>query len=76
MASLIILQSKYLAQIYNIAPDYAMGVYDQLPEQKFSFDEIKEKAKDAHTWYKEMKLQPSMGEKLVGHVPSMQVYNA
>lgn len=69
------IQEKYLAQIYNIAPDYAEGVYNGLPEPKFGFEAVKRRAEDAYTWYKEPKFRPSAGSKLVGQVPSMEVYN-
>ena len=44
------MQKKYLAQIYNIAPDYAEGVYKLLPKKEFGFEEVKELAEDAHVW--------------------------
>ncbi|KAM9874799.1 Vegetative catalase [Verticillium dahliae] len=61
------IQSKYLAQIYNISPDYAQGVFDLLREQKFTMDEVKAKAEDAHTWYKKTKFLPSVGSRLAGY---------
>ncbi|KAI6782379.1 uncharacterized protein J7T54_001236 [Emericellopsis cladophorae] len=69
------IQYKYLAQIYNIAPDYARGVYDGLTDPQFGFDKVEEMAKTAHVWYKEKKFQPSTENKLVGKMPSMPVYN-
>ncbi|CRK26578.1 hypothetical protein HYQ45_002429 [Verticillium longisporum] len=53
------IQTDYLAQIYNISPDYAQGVFDRLREQKFTMEEIKAKAEDAHTWYREKKFLSS-----------------
>lgn len=69
------IQEKYLAQLYNIAPDYAEGVYNGLTEHKFPFDAVKKRAEDAQTWYKESKFRPSKGAKIVGKVPSIDVYN-
>ncbi|ROT39542.1 catalase [Sodiomyces alkalinus F11] len=69
------IQVKYLAQLHNIAPEYAQGVYELLREPKFGLDEVKEKAETAHLWYKEKKFRPSGGAKLVGQVPSLSVYN-
>jgi catalase len=69
-------QSNYLAQLYNIAPDYAQAVYGHLTDPEFTFDVVKEKAETAHTWYKEAKFQPSNGNKMVGKVPSMPVYGS
>jgi catalase len=68
-------QYKYLAQIYNIAPDYARDVYNGLTDPQFGFDKVEEMAETAHVWYKEKKFQPSTENKLVGKVPSMPVYN-
>lgn len=68
-------QKKYLAQVYNIAPDYAQGIYDFLPKKEFAFSEVEELAVDAHIWYKEKKFRPSNGEKLVGYAPPMPIYN-
>ena len=68
-------QKKYLAQVHNIAPDYAQGIYDFLPKKEFAFSEVEELAVDAHLWYKEAKFRPSQGEKLVGYAPSMPIYN-
>ncbi|KAK0384271.1 hypothetical protein NLU13_8359 [Sarocladium strictum] len=72
------IQVKYLAQIYNIGPDYARGVYDQLDQPSFSFDDVETTAEGAHLWFKEEKFRPSAGgggSKLVGQVPSVPVYN-
>jgi catalase len=68
-------QKKYLAQIYNIAPEYAQGVYDGLPKKEFEFSEVKELAKTAQEWYKEKKFRPSPGNRLVGMAPPGSVYN-
>ncbi|PSN72448.1 heme-dependent catalase [Corynespora cassiicola Philippines] len=60
------IQKKYLAQIYNIAPDYSEGVYKLLPKKELGFEEVKKLAEDAHVWYKEGKFRPSQGERLTG----------
>jgi catalase len=68
-------QKKYLAQVYNIGTDYAQGLYDFLPKKDFAFSEVEALAEHSHLWYKEEKFRPSNGEKLVGQVPSMSIYN-
>ncbi|RYP13066.1 hypothetical protein DL767_010939 [Monosporascus sp. MG133] len=70
------IQKKYLAQQYNIAPEYAQGIYDLLPKKDFSMDEVAKLAESAQTWYKEKKFMPSTHEKLVGMPPSMPIYNS
>ncbi|PNP43528.1 hypothetical protein TGAMA5MH_04500 [Trichoderma gamsii] len=69
------IQVKYLAQLYNISPDYATGVYELLVEPDFGLDEVKDLAQTAHEWYKEKKFLPSTNEKLAGNTPAMPVYN-
>lgn len=69
------LQKKYLAQIYNIAPDYAQGVYDKLLKKEFNFSEVEELSKTAQVWYKEKQFAPSEGDGLVGYAPQQPVYN-
>lgn len=71
----ILLQKKYLAQIYNIAPDYSQSVYDLLTKKAFEMTEVEELSKTAQEWYKEKKFRPSAGEKLVGRVPPTTIYN-
>ncbi|KAK3306742.1 catalase-like domain-containing protein [Chaetomium strumarium] len=70
------IQKKYLAQLYNISPDYSEGVFALLPEPKFDMKEVQELAKDAHMWYRNKAFLPSDGEKLVGYAPPMPVYGA
>lgn len=72
---LCVYQSKYLAQLYNISPDYATGVFELLNETEFDLKEVKSLAETAQEWYKEKKFMPSTGEKLMGNVPGMPVYN-
>ncbi|KAL7952083.1 catalase-like domain-containing protein [Trichoderma barbatum] len=69
------IKTKYLAQLYNISPDYANGVYELLDEADFDLDEVKGLAQTAQEWYKEKKFMPSTGEKLAGNTPSTPVYN-
>jgi len=69
------IQKKYLAQIYNIAPEYSEGVFNLLPKKEFDFSEVKELSETAQEWYKEKKFRPSNGEKLLGYAPEVGVYN-
>lgn len=68
---------KYLAQIYNVAPEYAKGVYDltQMKFERFDFNVVKEMSKDAPTWYKEPKFRPGEGGNIVGYAPGQPFYN-
>ncbi|TKA70222.1 hypothetical protein B0A49_06460 [Cryomyces minteri] len=72
-----VIQKKYLAQIYNIAPEYSRGVYDltNYKNGRFDYSEVEELAKGAEVWYKEPKFRPSNGERLVGFQPQGAVYN-
>ncbi|RKU45288.1 hypothetical protein DL546_006241 [Coniochaeta pulveracea] len=63
------IQKKYLAQLYNISPDYSQGVYELLEPKNFVFGEVEKLAADAQLYYREKKFLPSNGEKLVGKVP-------
>jgi catalase len=56
-------------------PEYAREIYNGLKNPKFGFDEVEKLAETAQEWYKEKKFQPSTGEKLLGQVPGMPVYN-
>ncbi|KAI0974990.1 catalase-like domain-containing protein [Xylaria arbuscula] len=69
------IQKKYLAQQYNISPNLARGIYALLKSPKFDINEVEKLAETAQDWYKEKKFMPSTGEKLVGQVPSMPIYN-
>ena len=71
------IQKKYLAQIYNIAPEYAQGVYDltKFKKEKFDFNEVEELSKEAATWYKEPMLRPDEGNRLVGFAPQQPFYH-
>ena len=71
-----IIQKRYLAQIYNIAPAYARGVYDltKFKHDKFDFAEVEETAKEAPTLTKVPKFRPGQGERLVGFAPEKPFY--
>lgn len=71
-----LIRKKYLAQIHNIAPEYARGVYDQLRQKDFEFAEVEQLAETAQVWYKEEKFRPSEGDRLVGFQPACPVYGA
>ncbi|KAK3724853.1 hypothetical protein LTR37_000901 [Vermiconidia calcicola] len=68
---------KYLAQIYNIAPEYSQGVYDltKMNYEPFEFSEVEQMSKDAPGWYKEPMLRPSMDGRLVGYAPEQPFYH-
>lgn len=66
-----------MAQVYNIAPEYAKGIFDLLKKKPdFDFSEVEELSKTAQEWHKYKKFRPSNGEKLVGLPPKVPVYNA
>lgn len=70
------IQVKYLAQLFRIAPEYAKGVYDLLPEKSFPFSDVEKQADGAETAMKEPKFRPSAPtDKLVGMCPMKPVYN-
>lgn len=71
----LVLQKKYLAQVYNIGVDYAKGIYDTLPKPEFDWSEVEKLSQDAHLWYKEAKFRASQGERLTGIPPNGAVYN-
>ncbi|KAI7760416.1 hypothetical protein LZL87_008506 [Fusarium oxysporum] len=68
------IQSKYLAQVYNISEDYAQGIYDHLDQSQFEFSKVNELAETAQEWYKEPKFRPGPGSKLSGYPPSSAAY--
>ncbi|KAF4619696.1 hypothetical protein D9613_004849 [Agrocybe pediades] len=75
------IQQNYLAQLYNIHPDYARGVYDLLKEKKFSFDKVDELSKEAVFFGKDPRFMPTHDgtgkrfEKRTGGIPQAKVYN-
>ncbi|KAH1440223.1 hypothetical protein KXV81_003186 [Aspergillus fumigatus] len=70
------IQLRYLTQLYCIAPEYARGVYDLLPEQKFDFSPVKAQAQGAERVGKEAKFRPSKDtDILAGKCPATPVYN-
>lgn len=70
--NLVDISKKYLAQIYNIAPEYAQAVYDQtkFKHERFPFSEVESLSKEAHLFYKEPKFRPSQGDRLTGFAAS------
>lgn len=72
---LTVRQKKYLAQLDNISPDYAEGVYRRLKEPKFSLEEVQSMPKDALLWGRNKKFMPSTNERLAGFAPSAPIYN-
>ncbi|KAK0752858.1 catalase-like domain-containing protein [Schizothecium vesticola] len=68
-------QKKYLAQLHNISPDYAEGVYRRLKEPKFSLDKVQSMSKDALLWGHNKKFMPSMNKRLAGFGLSAPIYN-
>ncbi|KAI4743254.1 heme-dependent catalase [Aureobasidium sp. EXF-12298] len=73
-----IIQKKFLAQIYNVAPEYARAVYDMTNYkhgEKFDFGEVEKLSKDAHMWYKEPMLRPDEDNRLVGFAPANPFYH-
>lgn len=71
-----LIQIKYLAQLYRIAPEYAQGVYYLLPEKPFAFSEVEQRAGGAEAAMKEPKFRPcAPTDKLVGTCPMQPVYN-
>lgn len=72
------IQKKYLAQIYNIAPEYAQGVFELTNfkhSEPFAFAEVEKLSKDAPTFYKETKFRPDAGNRLVGFAPENPFYH-
>ncbi|KAM3414260.1 hypothetical protein BST61_g10915 [Cercospora zeina] len=74
-----IIQKKYLAQLYNIAPEYARAVHEKLKfkyeGQEFEFAEVEKLAPEAPKWFREPKFAPTDGSRLTGFVPSAPFYN-
>ncbi|EYE96336.1 catalase [Aspergillus ruber CBS 135680] len=70
------IQVKYLAQAFRIAPEYARGIYNLLPEKTFSFSEVEERSEGAEQNGKDPKFCPSLKtDKLAGKCPAGPVYN-
>ncbi|KAI5799078.1 catalase [Geopyxis carbonaria] len=70
-----IIQENYLSQLYCIAPEYARGVYELLPEKRFGFETVEAKAKEAPTRGKARKFRPhAENHKLVGKVAEFPTY--
>ncbi|KAK1049344.1 hypothetical protein LTR33_014792 [Friedmanniomyces endolithicus] len=72
------IQQQYLAQIYNIAPEYARGVFDLTKfkhKQPFEFSEVEAMSEQAPLFFKNVKFRPSQGNRLVGFAPDAPFYN-
>lgn len=71
-----IISKKYLAQIYNIAPEYAKGVYDltKFKHERFDFGTVEDLAKEAAVMSKAKKFRPSQGDRLTGFAPEKPFY--
>jgi len=76
MVSEPIIQQRYLAQIWNIAPEYSSSVYNGLAKKEFEWLEVEQLAKKAAAIAKEPKFRPGPGDRLVGKVPEVMVYGA
>ncbi|KAK3674201.1 hypothetical protein LTR78_006048 [Recurvomyces mirabilis] len=73
-----IIQKQYLAQIYNIAPEYARGVFDLTKfkhNQPFEFSEVETMSKDAPTFFKNPKFRPDPTNRLTGFAPEKPFYH-
>ncbi|TGO17092.1 hypothetical protein BTUL_0021g00690 [Botrytis tulipae] len=76
-----VIKLGYLAQLWNIDPQYSRAIYDLLPEtsktgaEGFEFVEVQNKAKGSELAGKEEKFRPSdASERLVGFSPG-GIYN-
>ena len=70
------IQLRYLAQLQNIAPEYAKAVYEGLTQKEFEYAEVEKTADGAEKMCKAPKLRPSGPEdKLVGMPPGQAIYN-
>jgi catalase len=73
-----LIKIRYLAQLWNIDPQYASAIYELLPAESKDFDfvEVQNTAKGAELLGKEAKFRPGRPEdKLVGFAANMAVYN-
>jgi len=70
-----LIQKKYLAQVYCIAPEYAQSVYDLLKEKKFEFSEVESLSKDAPLAGKEAKFRPSNPTDILTGYGAPGIYN-
>ncbi|KAG8532960.1 uncharacterized protein KY384_001741 [Bacidia gigantensis] len=72
-----IIVQKFLSQAYKIGEGWAKGVFDGLPDKTkkgLEWKDVIEGAKGAELAYKEKKLQPQEGDRLVGFDPQNPVY--
>ncbi|KAL2166852.1 hypothetical protein VTG60DRAFT_2087 [Thermothelomyces hinnuleus] len=70
------IQKKYLAQLHNIPPDYAKGVFERLSQPQFDLAEVEQLAQDAHTWYRNKAFPPERRGGADGAVPKAEQYSA
>jgi catalase len=73
-----VIKIRYLAQLWNIDPEYAGAIFELLPaaSKDFDFVEVQNTAKGAELLGKEAKFRPGQSrDKLIGSLPDMAVYN-
>jgi len=72
--------NRYLAQLYLIAPEYAQGVVEAMPEgsvgrKNADMDQVKKNTQEAPTFGKEAKFRPSKKmDRLIGKEFELPVY--
>lgn len=71
-----IISKKYLAQIWNISPEYARSVCDltEFKHERFGFGEVEELAKEAPIISKAQKFRPTEGDYITGYAPEKPFY--
>ena len=70
------IQTKYLVQAYRVSAKYAKGIYDLLPQKRFSFDEVEDRSLGAEKMGKNQMFCPhAKTDKLLGKYPAVSVYN-
>ncbi|KAH8422403.1 catalase [Aspergillus melleus] len=70
------IQIKYLVQAYRVTAKYAKGIYDLLPQKRFSFDEVEDRSLGAEKMGKNPMFCPhAKTDKLLGKCPAVSVYN-
>ena len=77
-----VIKVGYLAQLWNVDPEYSRAIFDLLPdsaktgEEGFEFIDVQNKAKGAEVAGKEPKFRPNLQtRRLAGFSPEMGVYN-
>ena len=76
-----IIKIGYLAQLWNINPDYSRAIFELLPDsaktgaEGFEFIDVQNKAKGAELAGKDPKFCPSLQtERLIGFSPESDIY--